>query len=250
MGYIPIQSFTLLKKNLPAVVLAELNSLSVVLEKLSDLVASVHIVRENSTVENLEQLRIKVNLINTDIEALRNNYILDNVVDDPSMHGIVAPAMAQIKIWLTENASVNKPGSHITLNNIETRITDVYLQATIVKSNSMVKAQEILDNQRNRFEIFLSGVNLLFVLIVVILCCLMYLFIRQILLRKAEFTTKHKLQEQKDLLQNLLQNLPSGVTVWDQAKNIVHLNKSFSDMTGCDRNDIPHLRKPQSKSPF
>ncbi|THB67757.1 MAG: PAS domain S-box protein, partial [Desulfovibrio sp.] len=41
-----------------------------------------------------------------------------------------------------------------------------------------------------------------------------------------------RLLEQRDLLDGLFQNIPLGVTVWDQQGNLVHTNAGFETLTG------------------
>jgi len=118
-----------------------------------------------------------------------------------------------------------------------------YQKASGLKYDSQLHTQIILDSQRNRLERFLSSVNLLFVLTVIIACCLVFLLFHQTLIRNREVAAKNQLREQHDLLASLLQNLPEGIAVWDQNRSIVHLNKSFIEITGYSREDMPDSGK-------
>ncbi len=55
--------------------------------------------------------------------------------------------------------------------------------------------------------------------------------------------TENESRDQHHLLNSLLQDLPLGVIVWGQNKNVIHLNKSFTDITGYSLDDMPHLSK-------
>lgn len=232
-----------IEKNLPNTLLTELNSLSIVLENMSGVVSSARIANSNPGPINQARLREDVEVVYGSIVDLRNTYVINNLVNASAFHVVVAPAIADVQIWLTEGVSGYLPHSPITLDIIETRISEAFQKASTLKYDSQVQAQTIFDNQRNRLEIFLFGVNLLFILTVVIVCCLIYLLFRQTLLRNRESATKNELHKQHDLLESLLQNLPMGITVWDQKNNIIHLNKSFTDITGYSRDDMPHLKK-------
>jgi len=232
-----------IEKNLPNTLLSEINSLSIVLEKMSNVVSSARIAQSIPDSTEMAQLRKSVEVVQSEIVDLRNTYVTNNLVNASAFHAVVAPAIADIHVWLTEGISGYKPNSDITLDIINIRIAEAFQKASILKYNSQIQVQTILDEQRSRLESFLSGVNILFVLTFIIVCCLIYMLIHQKILRNREIAAKNELSKHHHLLDNLLNNLPLGIAVWDQDRNIIHLNKSFTDITGYTRDDMPHLSK-------
>lgn len=230
-----------IEKNLPNTLLTELNSVSTVLGNISSVVSSARIAKATQSPGDLAQLEKSIAAAHQSIVGLRDTYVTNNLVNASVLHAVIAPAIADLQIWLSEGISGFTPDSPTTLTLVENRISQAYQKASQLNSQSQKQAQLILDNQMYRLGIFQISVSVLFFLTLLVVCCLIFLLLRQTILKNKEQTTKNKLKEEHDLLNSLLNNLPLGIAVWDKDKNISHLNNSFTGITGYSRQDLPHL---------
>ncbi len=232
-----------IEKNLPNTLLSEINSLSIVLDKMSEVVSSVRIAKLAPDLKSMEHLRQSVEATLSSIVDLRDSYVTDNLINASALHAVVAPAIVDLQIWVAEGISGYAPNSPVALEIMEARISEAFQKASTLKYDSQLHGQDILDNQRDRLERFLYGVNVLFVMTVLIVLCLVYLIVRQVFLQSRETATKSELHKQHNLLESLLENLPLGITVWNKKRDIVHINKSFTEITGYSFDDMPNLEK-------
>lgn len=232
-----------IENNLPSTLLTELNSLSAALDALTNVVTTARIALATKDPDQIDSLRNAVDNTAERIVELRNTYVINNIVNASAFHAVVAPAIADLQIWLAEGVSGSSPDSTITLSIIEARITETLQKAAKICHDSRSAAQTTLDNQKKRLEAFQQSVNILFALTLLLMCLLVYLLIRQRTAIIRESEARDELQIQHDLLENLLHRLPLGIAVCNKHLKILHLNSSFSDITGYDRNDLPSMLK-------
>ncbi len=231
------------EKNLPNTLLREVLDLALVLEDLADAVSAAEITNVKPNTENFARLRTKVQIVFDGVVELRNTYVFDNLIQASAFHAVVAPAISDLQIWLSEGVSGYGPESEVTAAIILTRISEAFQKAKTLNRDSQIKAQKILDEQRHRLDRFLFSVNLLFMLTLVITFILILLFIRQNMLRSREMKTRTELQNQRDLLNSLFENLLLGITVCDREGRLLHTNKGFTDLTGYSTMDISSLNE-------
>ena len=232
-----------IENNLPSTLLTELNSLSTALDALTDVVTTARIASATKNPDQIVSLRKAIENTAELIIELRNAYVINNIVNASAFHAVVAPAIADLQIWLDEGVSGASPDSAITLSIIESRVADTLQKATKIFHDSRSAAQTTLDNQKKRLETFQQSVNALFALTLLLICLLIYLLIRQRTVIIREFEARDELQKQHDLLENLLQRLPLGIAVCTKSFEILHLNSSFTEITGYDRSDLPSMLK-------
>ncbi len=230
-----------IEKNIPSTLLTELNDLSSALENLGEVVTAAHIARSRLNADNFQTLRGKVDAAYDDIVALRESYVFDNLVRASAFHAVVAPAIADLRIWLSDGVSGYAPESQTTINIALTRVQTAYTKARALTRKSKIRAQEILEEQRTRLDRFLFMANLLFILTIVITSAMVYLLIRQYHLQKREMAVQAELLNQRDLMHNLFENIPLGIIVWDGHGVLMHANKGFTDITGYSQRDIKNL---------
>lgn len=232
-----------IEKKLPNDLLIELNALSTVLEDISEVAYAARFAAANQDAESLIGLKVSLKVVHQSVLELRDTYVINNLVNASAFHSVVAPAIADLEIWLSEGVSGYGPESAVTLEIAEKRIQKAYAKARALKYKSQEKAQSILNQQLKRLERFQLSATILLVLTLIILCCLIYLLIRQSVLIKKEMTTRGALAKEHSLLESLLQNIPLGIAVWDKHKNVIHLNNHFTQLTGYDQSDMPKLEK-------
>ncbi|MBU0464845.1 MAG: response regulator [Proteobacteria bacterium] len=226
------------EKQLPGKLLAELNDLSLVLENLSDVVSNARIAKDMPNSDNLNLLRKKVEPVYNGIVKLRESYVIDNMVQASAFHAVVAPAIADLQIWLSEGVSGLGPENKTTAIIIFLRIYEAYQKARMLNLDSRIRAQTILEEQQKRLGHFLFNANLLFVLAIFITFGMVYLLIRQYILQLRESEAQSELRDQRDLLNSLFENVSMGITVWDQKGSLLFSNRSFTEITGYSKPDI------------
>ena len=229
------------EKQLPGRLLAELNDLSFVLENLSDVVNTARIAKDRPGLDNLNLLREKIEPVYNEIVRLRESYVLDNMVQASAFHAVVAPAIADIQIWLSDGISGLGSENRTTAAIIFLRIDDAYQKARLLNRESRIRAQTILVEQQKRLGHFVFNANLFFVLTIIITFIIVYLLIRQYVLQLRESEAQSELREQRDLLTSLFENVTLGITVWDQKGKLLFSNKGFSEITGYSRLEIKSL---------
>ncbi|MFT5725888.1 MAG: PAS domain S-box-containing protein [Desulforhopalus sp.] len=232
-----------IEKNLPNTLLTELNDLSSALEEAAAVVSAAQVAMIRHEPQDLKKLDDSIAAFHLLVVELRDTYVSNNLVNASSFHAVIAPAIADLQVWRSEGISGYEANSPATLFIIEQRISESYNKARELRYESQKNAQLILAKQLQRLEKFQSSATILFVLTLLVVLCLVYLLIRQAIIKNKELIANETLREQHDLLDKLLQNLPLGIAVWDKHKNILHLNKCFVEITGYDKTDMPHLEK-------
>ena len=231
-----------IEKNLPNKLLTELDQLSVVLESMTEVVSVAKVARNDPGTQNMTRLHEKVAGVYNHVVKLRESYVFDNLIQASAFHAVVAPAIADLQVWLAEGVSGFPPDSEATLAIIESRITLAFQKARAVNQKSRIRAQEILEQQRSRLDRFLFGVNLLFLLTTAITSGVIFLLVRQHQLQIREVATQVELLNQRDLLNSLLENISLGITLWNPDGKLLHINREFTEITGYGRSDIQTLK--------
>ena len=231
-----------IEKNLPRTLLTELNDLSRVLENMADAVSAAQQMRARLDANSFIALKMKVETVYTDIVALRESYVFDNLVKASTFHAVVAPAVTDLRIWLIEGVSGFGPQSEQTAAIILLRIREAYQHARLLVDESRTSAQVILEKEKKRLDRFLFSVNMLFILATLIALSMVFLLIRQHLLQQKESMAQSELGDQRDLLNTLFENVMIGILVWSPSGELLLLNKTVTVITGYNAENIGTLK--------
>lgn len=174
------------EKQLPSTLLTELHDLALVLEDLAGVVSAAEITKADPTLKNFTQLRNKVKTVYDGIVTLRNTYVFDNLIHASAFHAVVAPAIADLQIWLSEGVSGYSPETKLTIDIVLSRISEAYQKARAQYYDSQITVQVMLDDQRNRLDKLLFSVNMLFLTTLLITFIMIFLLIRQHILQRRE----------------------------------------------------------------
>jgi PAS domain S-box-containing protein len=174
------------EKHLPSTLVTELHDLSLVLEDLAAVVSAAEITKANPNPKNFTQLRNKVKIVYNGIVTLRNTYVFDNLIHASAFHAIVAPAIADLQIWLSEGVSGYGPKTEMTLNVVLSRISEAYQKARTQYYDSQITVQSMLNDQRNQLDQLLFNVNMLFLMTLITTILMISLLIRQHILQRRE----------------------------------------------------------------
>ncbi|HPQ51381.1 MAG TPA: PAS domain-containing protein, partial [Alphaproteobacteria bacterium] len=236
-----------IEKNLPTTLLVELNDLSLILENIVEVVNAAEKAKAQPSTDNFNLLRIETDALYDDIVKLRESYVLDNLVNASAFHAVVAPAIADLKIWLTDGVSGYGPDTETTAAIAFSRIHEAFQKARSMNRDSKIQSQKILEEQRKKLDHFLFSVNLLFALTIMITFSMVYLLVRQYKLQQRESDAQAELRNQRDLLNSLFENVMLGITVWNRQGMLFFSNRGFTEITGYSSEDIRTLDDWYSK---
>jgi len=234
-----------IEKNLPNTLLSQLHDLTLILEDLAEVVSAAERTKVTPTSENITRLRNKVIAVYDGVVKLRNTYVFDNLIQASAFHAVVAPAIADLQIWLSEGVSGYGPETDATVDIALSRISQAFQKARALNYDSRTTARNMLDAQRNRLDRFLFSVNLLFMLTIVITAIMVILFIRQHVLKRREVLTQAELmraersiQESEELYSKLIAAIPDWVVRTDVDGHILFVNEIALQMSGYNRTDL------------
>jgi signal transduction histidine kinase len=185
---------------LPTILLDQLQALSRVSEQLSEVIIQSALIQKEPSAEKVAELVGQVEGVYTSLVALRNTYVFDNLVQASTFHDAVAPALVDARQWLTQGVSGYSPYSALTLNVVHSRLRFAQAKAWNIRNDSHAMAQSILNEQRERLEKFLRGVNLFMLLSGLVFLLVLFLMFRQrILLRREAMAQTERRQAEKNL---------------------------------------------------
>ena len=234
-----------IEKNLPNTLLRELHDLTLVLQDLAEVVYAAERTKVTPTSENFKRLRSKVTIVYDGVVKLRNTYVFDNLIQASGFHAVVAPAITDLQIWLSEGVSGYGPETNTTVEIALSRISTAFQKARALNYNSQIVAQDMLNVERNRLDQFLFSVNLLFILTLVITPIMVFLLIRQNVLMRREVETQAELrrveksrQESEELFGKLIAAIPDAVVRTDVEGQILFVNEIAFQISGYDRAEL------------
>ncbi|MFC1812506.1 PAS domain S-box protein [Thermodesulfobacteriota bacterium] len=234
-----------IEKNLPNTLLRELHDLTLVLQDLAEVVYAAEQTKVTPNSENFKRLRNKVTTVYDGVVKLRNTYVFDNLIQASDFHAVVAPAIADLRIWLSEGVSGYGPETGTTVDIALSRISRAFQKARALNYDSQIAAQKMLNEERNRLDQFLFSVNLLFILTLVITSIMVFLFIRQQVLTRREVESQAELrraersiQESEELYSKLVAAIPDMVVRTDVDGQILFVNEVALQMSGYSREEL------------
>ncbi len=220
------------ERNLPNTLIKELVSLDLVLEHLSEVVSSAEIAAVNANPATFDRLKEKVSTAFDSVASLRHDYVFDNLIQASEFHTIVAPAITDLQIWLTEGISGYEPVSETTAKIILSRISTSFQKAKALNRQSRLNAQNKLNEERKRLDGFLSSVNLLFLLTLFITIIMIFLFIRLHLLQIRELQAEKALQASEEQYRAVVESTPDLLYRTDMNGIIVFVSHSVLRLSG------------------
>ena len=219
------------EKNLPNTLLAQLYDLETILEHLAALVASAELARAAPGEAHFAQMRSSIQALEVEVVSLRNTYVLDNLVQASAFHAIVAPAVADARIWLQEGVAGFAPRARETIDIVYGRIVAAYEKARAQQRASQMSARQILAEQAARLNRFLVSVNLLFGVTLAMSLFMVVLLVRQHTLqhreRKAQAERRRAeeaLRQSEQRFRQLAELLPQTVFEMDRDGHLTFVN--------------------------
>jgi len=190
-----------IEQTLPAILLEQLQDLSFLVEGLADFSLSIEQALQMTEEDTIKALLDQANAIGHIVVDLRETFVYDNLVHASAIHAIVAPAIMDAKIWLTEGISGFSPDTPTTLQILRTRIHTALIKARQLNRESHQTAQSILENQRKDLDQYLIYANLLFVLNLMVALSMGFLLYQQYRIQQKENRADQlRLEAEKALL--------------------------------------------------
>ena len=234
-----------IEKHLPNTLLTELHDLTLVLEDLAEVVSAAKLTKIAPTSDNFSRLHDTVKTVYIGVVKLRYTYVFDNLIRASAFHAVVAPAITDLQIWLSEGVSGYGSETEMTADIVLSRISEAFKKAKTLSYDSRITAQNILNEQRTRLDQFLLNVNILFMLTFLITIFMVFLLIRQHTLQDREAKaqierrqTEKTLRESEKKFRELSDSLPQVVFETDEKGKLTFVNKNAFDVFGYTRDDF------------
>lgn len=232
------------EKDLPNDLFEQLHYLARIVEDLSEAVYAAQLTKAIPTSENFAKLEADVTKVQAAIVEMRNTYVFDNLIQASAFHAVVAPAITDAKLWLSEGVSGYGPNSATTLDIVTDRISQAYQKAKVLNHDSELAARSILNEQRDRLDRFLVRVNQLFLLTLVTAIAMVFLLIRQRLLRRREIEAQTErrraeqaLRESEATLKSIFRASPVGIGLVSD-RVLKQVNDRLCEITGYSRDEL------------
>ena len=233
------------EKNLPNTLLLQLADVKVILEDFAEVVSLARLTRAVPSSENFRRLRGQVEMVHSAVISLRNTYVFDNMIQASAFHAVVAPAITDLRLWLAEGLSGYGPESATTIEIVLSRASSAFEKARALHRESEMAAQNVLNEQRERLDQFLSGVNTLFGLAMASTCFMVILLIRQYQLARREaiaraerMRAEAELRESQERFRELAELLPETIFEMDLDGTLTFVNRNASTHFGYTHEDF------------
>ena len=234
-----------IEKDLPNTLFEQLHDLSLIIEDLAEAVSAAELAKAVPTAENFRQLRNQVTEVHNAVVRLRQTYVFDNLIHASAFHSVVAPAIADVRFWLSEGVSGYGPETEMTIGIALHRISGAFQKARDLNRASEMDAQKILSEQRDRLEHFLFSVNLLFTLALAITIIMVFLLIRQYLLQWREIEAQAERRRAERLLKDsehkfrtLFNSAGDGIAIHDMEGHFLEVNEALCSRLGYSREEF------------
>ena len=234
-----------IEKNLPIVLLTELEAIGLLLDDLANVVSAAEATRMTPGPENHDQLKHQISILLDGLVKLRDTHVSGNRIQASAFHAVVAPAISDIQLWLSEGVSGHGPETAETLNAVQSRITTAYSKARALSRDSRSVALSILNDQRIQLGYFLISVNLLFLLVLAITVFIFVLITRRQVSLRRELEaqnelrrTEKTLKETEEFYSKLIAAIPDIVIRTDINGRILFLNDVAIQIGGYQQDEI------------
>ncbi len=232
------------EKNLPSTLFEQVHHLSSITENLADALSAAELTRAAPSPDHFARLRDRVAAVQSSVIELRKTYVFDNLIQSSAFHAVVAPAIADVQLWLIEGVSGFGPETDTTLDVILSRLREALRKGRELNQSSQRGAQTVLSDQRNRLEQFLSSVNLLFTLAGAITFILVLLLVRQRRLQRRETEAQaerrraeQSLRESEARLGSIFRAAPIGIGLVSE-RVLLQVNDRLCEMTGYSSEEL------------
>ena len=233
------------EKNLPGTLLVELGALTHILDDLAEVVSAAELAAHTSTPEKISRLRNNVEFVFQGIAVFRNSFVFDNLVQASAFHAVVAPALADLQIWLSEGVSGYGPESKVTAGIVLSRIREAYREAQILSYESQRNAQQKLKTEREQLDQFLFSVNLLIGVTVGLILIAVFLLIRQYSLQRTKDEAQARralveasLRDSEKKYRTILESIEDGYYEVDLEGTFVFINEAMHRVMGYSLEEI------------
>jgi len=228
------------EKNLPNTLFTELYDLDLVLDDIAEIIFAAELTKVSPDSENFVRFRNKVKTAYDGVVKLRNTYVFDNMIQASAFHRVVAPAIADLQIWLSEGVSGYGPETETTVDIALSRISEVFQKARALNRDSQITAQNILNKQRNQLNQFVLSVNLLFMLTLAITFIMVFLLIRQYVLKRQEAASQAERKSAEEKYRILVEN--SNDSIFIAQDGVVKFpNRKTEELTGYSAEELARM---------
>jgi PAS domain S-box-containing protein len=217
-----------LERTLPTTLLGQLDYLNVVTQGLSDLTTASALATHQPTPEAVAELIGMTDVVYAELVSMRETFVFDNEVQASAFHAAVAPALVDVRQWLTQGVSGLASDSPLTMRIAHSRLRETWRKASVLRNDSHALAQAVLHDQRGRLDKFISGVNALLLLTFAISAVALILMTRQQRLMRRE----SEAQAEREFLANILESTSDLVCTATPEGRLTFLNQAARKLLG------------------
>ncbi|NCC26450.1 MAG: PAS domain S-box protein, partial [Deltaproteobacteria bacterium] len=150
-----------LERSLPTLLLSQIEALTRIMDGLNELTHSAATMRMNPQAGAVDSFEGRVNEVYEDLVDMRRSFVLDNLIQASAFHAVVAPALVDVLQWLEYGVGGHGRKGEVIMTVIHARLREAQARASAVRAESQGLVQTILEEQRQKLDRFLVGVNLL-----------------------------------------------------------------------------------------
>ena len=222
------QALRSLERTLPTTLLGQLEYLNRITNGLGETLSTAALATQSPNPQALPQLIARVDAVYGLVVAMRDSFVFDNLVQSSAYHSAVAPSLVDVRQWLTQGVSGMPPDSPLTMRIVHARLLETYRKASALRDESHAAARNILQHQRDRLETFISGVNALLVLALLLSVTAVALMIRHQRLERRESAAR----AEREFLVTILESTSDFVCTARPDGRLTFLNQAARRLLG------------------
>jgi diguanylate cyclase (GGDEF)-like protein len=223
VGFYVHSTLSQVRQSLPTEIWRQADAIYLVTDELKALVHAVELAKLDTSPQRSAAVITHVQALQEQLIAVRNTYVLDNLLGAAGLHAVVNPAVEDIYRWMTQGIPGIAAGSPRLMRLVEIRAKAVYAQALGLSRQAHVVSQELLIQGTLRLARFQDVMMLLLAVLLAFTLLVVYLFLRK---RRI----KARLAILREQLVDAIENIPEGFILCDARDRLIVCNESYRRM--------------------
>jgi signal transduction histidine kinase len=216
-------SISSLRQVLPVEVLRQERDLVLMLDGLIALQSAAEKSAASASSEQVAQLLGHLEVVERQLEGLREAYDFDTLTGAASMYGTLYPVVSDIRIWLRNGVEGLPPSSPEVLTLVADRIAAARQDVRKVFVESNGEALAILQQKANTLERFRGSLVLAMIFVASLAVVLITFVLRQ---RRSDQVATAARQRMRDAIDSI----PGGFALFDAKERLIHCNDRYGDL--------------------
>lgn len=219
-------TLTKVRQGLPAEILRQTGEINRLLQELDDLGDALDLAELEPGPPHRQAVIARNQTVQETLQAIRNSYVLDNLLGAAAVHALVSPAAEDIQRWLTEGLPGLSVDAPLLMRLARIRARDVHARTLALSRQANAQALELLAQESQRLERFRGAMLLLLTALLVLALSVLHLFLRK---RRMEA----RLATLREQLSAAVESIPEGFVLCDARDHLVMCNESYRRLYAC-----------------